>query len=490
MPELEPGAAASLVDHLRAVQASEQASFHMPGHKGGSGVPAAGLEVLGQAAYAADLSELAGFDYLHGASTGIAAAQARAAKLLGADRTWFLVNGATVGNLAAVVAIAGGDGEAILVARASHRSVYAGVSLAGAWPTYLPPVRNDTLDGLFGIDVAAVESALSRNRQIRAVHVTSPSYYGFTIDVAAIAEIAREHEVPLIVDEAHGTHWALHPSFPRPALACGADVVVHSPHKTLGSLTQTSLLHVQGSLVDAGRIDAQLQMLQSSSPSAVLMLSLDIALEEMARSGRERWGGAIALADEVRGAVREIRGITAYGREIAGTPGIHDYDPTKLVVDVHELHITGHAAARWLREHRGINPEFADLRRMVFSVTPGDTQETTGLLVAGLEALAATGGGTEGESHITSLWPSEVPEAALTPREGATMAHLTVPTDEAIGLESAEMIVPYPPGVPLLVAGELISTEVVESMRQLLAAGCRMVGLSDPTGKTLRCVDD
>lgn len=491
MPELKPPATeAGLVRHLREIQAAERASFHMPGHKGGPGVPPLAIDLLGRAVYEADLSELAGFDYLHGASSAIAEAQARAAQLLGSDRSWFLVNGATVGNLAAVCATAAGDGEPLLVARGSHRSVYAGITLAGSKPVYLPPIRNDDLDGLFGIDVDAVEAALSRNRQIRAVHVTSPSYYGFTIDVAAVAEIAAAHGVPLIVDEAHGTHWALHPSFPRSALSCGADVVVHSPHKTLGSLTQTSLLHHQGDLVDAGRLDAQLQMLQSSSPSALLLLSLDIALAEMAAQGRERWGAALALAARARAELRDVPGLAAYGPEVAGTPGIADFDPTKLVVDVHELHLSGHAAARWLREHRGINPEFADLRRLVFSVTPADSPETVDLLVESLTALAAGKSNAPEAAHVTSLWPSEVPEAALTPREAISMAHITVPTDEAIGLESAEMIVPYPPGVPLLVAGELISAEAVGSMRQLLAAGCRMVGLTDPSGATLRCVVD
>lgn len=493
MPELTPpGAEPILVEHLRAIRTAEQASFHMPGHKGGAGAPPAGLEALGAAAYAADVSELAGFDYLHGASSAIAIAQSRAARLLGASRSWFLVNGATIANIAAIGA-AVGDGETILVARGSHRSVYAAIALSGARPVYLPPLRNDRLDGLFGVEAEEVEAALARNRQIHAIHVTSPSYYGFTGPIAEIAQIAAAQGVPLIVDEAHGTHFALHPAFPRPALACGADVVVHSPHKTLGSLTQSSLLHHQGHLIEAARIDSLLQMLQSSSPSALLLLSLDVALHDMAQHGRERWSTALELAARARTGLLErgIPGLSAYGEEIVGTPGISGIDPTKFVVDVHGRWETGHAAARWLREHRRINPEFADLRRLVFSITPGDSPETVDFLLDALAALAEAGDEIVEESRIASLWPEEIPEMAMTPREGSGYASMQVATADAVGRIAAEMIVPYPPGIPLLVAGELISEEVVESMAQLLEAGCRMVGISDPSGATLRCcVDD
>ena len=489
MPELSHGSEAALAQHLRESQAAEEASFHMPGHKGGPGAPALGLELLGQQAYAADLSELGGFDYLHGAATGIARAQARAARLLGASRSWFLVNGASVGNIAAIFTTVVDD-DMLLVARGSHRSVYAGITLSGARPVYLAPERNDALDGLFGIDVDQVEAALARNRQIYAIHVTSPSYYGFTIDVDAVSHIAAAHNVPLIVDEAHGTHFAFHPSFPRPALACGADVVVHSPHKTIGSLTQSSLIHHQGHLVDAARLDAALQMLQSSSPSALLLVSLDVALDEMARHGRERWGVALELAGRAREAIAGLPGLSIVGDEIVGTPGIHGYDPTKLVVDVHHRWETGHAAARWLREHRRINPEFADLRRLVFSITTGDSDETVDRLLEALAALAHAGHHVEEDSRITSMWPAALPEAATSPREAAGLESVLVPAFDAVGRISSEMIVPYPPGVPLLVAGELISEEAVEAMHQLLDSGCRMVGMTDPTGATLRCVAD
>ncbi|HVS86071.1 MAG TPA: aminotransferase class I/II-fold pyridoxal phosphate-dependent enzyme [Gaiellaceae bacterium] len=477
-----------LAAQLRAVQAAERASFHMPGHKGGRGAPALGVELLGSAAYEADVSELAGFDYLHDARTALAEAQARAARLFGADRTWFLVNGATVGNLAALCG-AVRDGEAVLVSRSSHRSVYAGLVVAGARPVYLDPIRNEELDVFVGVDPAQVEAALVRDPGIRAVHVTSPSYYGFTLPLAEIAEVTARHGVPLIVDEAHGTHFALHPDFPAPALACGADVVVHSPHKTLGSLTQSSLLHLRGSRVDADRIGSALQMLQSSSPSALLLVSLSAAADEMSLHGTELWSRALELARSARERLAEAAGVRALGEELRSAAGIDDFDPTKLVVDVSALGVDGHEAARLLRERWELNPEFADLRRLVFSFSAGDDEATGAILVDALLELGqvATGAPAAPE-RLVSRWPASLPEQALTPRQGTDADWETVPTEQAAGRICAEMIVPYPPGIPLLVPGEVVSAEVLHALHQLADAGCRIVGPSDPDGLTLRCV--
>lgn len=483
MDESEP----ALITHLRRAQENERFSFHMPGHKGGNGAPAAAVDLLGSAAFAADLSEIGGFDYLHGARSALVDAQAEAAALLGASRTWFLVNGASVGNIAAICATINDGGE-LLVARGSHRSVYAGIVLSGARPTYLPPVANPELDGLFGLDPNDLEAALQRNRQIRAVHVTSPSAYGFTVPLAEIAELTRAYDVPLIVDEAHGTHFALHPDFPDSALSCGADVVVHSPHKSLGALTQSALLHHQGDLIDPAILDRMLPMLQSSSPSALLTVSLAAAVHEMAAHGRSRWDAALELARGLRREIARRPPLAVLDREVIGAPGIAGLDTTKLVVDVHELEVTGYAAARHLRDRHGINPEAADLRRIVFAVTIGDTAESTAVLLDALEELVASPPGRTGPGRVISAWPATIPEASETPRDTSHARNERVPIAEAVGRSSAEMIVPYPPGVPLLVAGELISAEIVEAIVQLLEAGCHLVGMSDARGETLCCL--
>ncbi|HWD25123.1 MAG TPA: aminotransferase class I/II-fold pyridoxal phosphate-dependent enzyme, partial [Acidimicrobiales bacterium] len=453
-----------LARHLVDVRDAETTSFHMPAHKGGAGAPPAGVELLGAAAYDADVSEMGGFDYLHDAGAALSGAQARAAALFGADSTRFLVNGATVGNIAAVMSTVS-DGDVILVARGSHRSTYAGITLSGAHPIYLAPLANPRLDGLFGIAVDDVASALDTHPEIKAVHLTNPSYYGFTVDIAAVATITSAAGIPLIVDEAHGSHWALDSRFPAPALSAGADLVIQSPHKTLGSLTQSSLIHVSGDRVDGAALDGHLQMLQSSSPSSLLLVSLDVAIDEMARHGKTRWAGAIALADELRVSINAHRGLTAYGEEeIVDTPGIVGFDPTKVVVDVHRLATTGFAAGAWLRAHTGLNPEFADLRRMVFSVTYADDRRSTGLLADALGRLAHSSPVGAPIDTLVSRWPVSIPEMVCTPRVGSSSGSQRVPLADAIGRTCAEMVVPYPPGVPLLVPGERISTEVVAAI--------------------------
>ena len=476
-----------LESHIKAVQESEQVSFHMPGHKGGHGAPARGRRLLGDAVYSADLSELSGFDYLHGAKSALVDAQQHAAQLFQSDQTWFLVNGATVGNIAAICSVVG-DGDALLVARDSHRSVYAGIALAGAQPIYLAPAHNDALDGLFGIELNELDAALAMHPEVKALHITCPSYYGFTIPLRAIVKLAHDHDIPVIVDEAHGSHFVFDDRFPDSALSCGADLVVQSPHKTLGSLTQSSLLHQKGARIDRARISANLSMLQSSSPSALLLLSLDLAVDEMKLYGHERWQEVMTLAQLVRREVGAIERVQVYGDEIIGSPGISGYDPTKIVIDVDQLGTTGFAAGRWLHEEWKINPEFSDLRRMVFSITLGDSEQSAQVLIDAIRALGENRHLFEAHPNLISLWPGVLPVERMSPRQAQQSKSISLATAKAIGAISAEMIVPYPPGVPLLVAGEEISREIVDSMVQLFGSGCRIVGLADPSGDTLRVV--
>jgi arginine decarboxylase len=264
---------------------------------------------------------------------------------------------------------------------------------------------------------------------------------------------------------------------------------VQSPHKTLGSLTQSSLLHLAGSRVDSDRVDQALQMLQSSSPSALLLLSLDLAVADAAIRGHEAWGRAIAYAAAIRDELSHAAALYVYAEEIKDTPGIDDFDPTKIVVDVHRLAMSGQESAAWLKSNWRINPEFSDLRRIVFSITPGDDDASVQLLVDALGALARTTRGSA-SSALVSKWPRVSPALAVTPREGFSSPAEPVALDAAVGKVAAEMIVPYPPGIPLLVPGELLTEAVIATLRQLLAAGYKLVGMADPSGASIRCLVD
>ncbi len=447
----------------------------MPGHKQSIAAlhPDAAL-LLGQPLVANDLSEMGGFDYLHAPGGTILQAQQRAAEVFGAARTWFLVNGSTVGNLAAVTALLG-DGESLLMLRASHRSVYAGVVLAGAEPNYVPMLHDSEHDGWFVGDDSVLDTL--RPGDVGALHLTRPNYYGMAVDMQRWVDTARRLDVALIVDEAHGSHFAFDSRLPSSALAMGADISIQSTHKTLGGLTQASMLHVsQRGLRWADRIGRALQQLQSSSPSAVLTVSLDLAADHLRGDGKQLVARAIDLATELANRIpTPLTVVQATGPAI---------DPTKLVMDVRALSMTGFDASAWLRENHGIWVELADQHRIVCSVTIGDTSESVADLLAALTELASQRGSRGADA--SPEWVS--PPRALSPRRAVQAAVDAVGLDAAIGRVAAEYVIPYPPGIPLVVPGERFTSQVLDALARYRAAGSKIVGTDDPSLATVMVV--
>lgn len=495
-----------LAAELVRVRAGERASLHMPGHKGGRGASALAVETLGAAAFAADVSEMGGYDYLHAPQGALAEAQAAAATTFGAARTFFLVNGSTVGNQAAVMACCG-DGDGLVMERGSHRSVYAGCVLSGAVPRYVPMAHDQARDGWFVGDASALGDPLwltagpqanSRPQRLGAVHVTRPNYYGMACDLAPWVAFARAHDVPLIVDEAHGAHFGLHPAFPAGALALGADLVIQSTHKTLGALTQSSMLHVGVDAVASGAVDIErlantLHLLQSSSPSALLTISLDLA---RAALDQQPFEDVIRLAIDLG---ERVRGL-APGLALVATD-----DPTKIVIDVTGLGLTGFGAGERLRTEHGLWVELADFRRIVVSVTLGDSAESVDMIARGLAALCADasidfGGHAPARAaadanRTVSQAPTDPADALLpvmvvAPRAAEQASKVAVPIEASVGRVVGEYVIPYPPGIPLVVPGERIDTRVLAALARFEAVGCRIVGPSDATLATLRVIAD
>jgi arginine decarboxylase len=463
----------ALADDLRTYYRDERSSFHMPGHKQRVGAlhPMAAA-LLGEAAIRADVSEMGGFDYLHAPTGAMAAAQARAAETFGADRTFFLVNGSTGGNLSAICAFAG-DGDEMLMLRGSHRSVYTAAALSGALPRYVPMLHDVRRDGWF------VAAAPAHDGDLAVIHVTRPNYYGMACDLAPYVELAHRTGAVLVVDEAHGSHFGLHPELPRSALQEGADVVIQSTHKTLGALTQASMLHVRGTRADPDRLARSLQMLQSSSPSALLSISLDLAATQVGHNGRALMDSTLSLARSIRRGVAALPGLLLLGSEVCdGT--ITSLDPTKLVIDVSGLGCNGFRAARFLKERERINVELADHRRIVCSVTIGDTEESATTLVQALTALAAS---APDASRSGSVPLPSIPELVETPRRALQRPTTSVPMHAAADRTCAEYMIPYPPGVPIVVPGERLTSDVLASIRGFRDAGSRIVGPVDATGE-------
>ena len=432
-------------------------------------------------------------------------AQRAAARWFGAERTYFLVGGSTVGNQAAILACCR-DGETVVMLRGSHRSVYAGAMLAGAQPRYVPMAYDQGRDGWFlGDDTVLRDGSITADlpsKNIFAVHVTRPNYYGMATDLEPWLAFAHAHGAPLIVDEAHGSHFGLHREFPASALALGADLVIQSTHKTLGALTQASMLHVgRGAVVEMARLERALQMLQSSSPSALLTISLDLARAAVEGGGQQCFDPVLGLAHALR---RDIAAMPAL--VVVGTD-----DPTKIVVDVRGLGRTGFDVADELRTTSKVGVELADLHRIVLSITVGDSEESIAGMRDGLTAVpggvsgnlngglspgatmgsqrlgidrdAAEKSGSEGRPRFSTM---AMPDVVVTPRQAEQLPTEEVAVEVAAGRIVAEFIIPYPPGVPLVVPGERLDRQVMSAAVEFIRAGCRIVGPQDPSLQRIR----
>ena len=463
-----------LAHALAAYPDGEHASFHMPGHKQRPPSDEA-VKALGENIWCNDVSEMGGFDYLHAPTGAIAVAQEQAAATFGAGRTFFLVGGSTIGNLAAFVAHAH-DNSDVAISRGSHRSVYAGVVLSGADPHYIPMHHDAAEVGWF---LPELPNPADLPGSLAIVHVTRPNYYGMACDLAPYRTLADATGAVLVVDEAHGSHFGFHPAFPTSALQAGADVVIQSTHKTLRALTQASMLHTRNGF-DATLIARALPMLQSSSPSALLSVSLDLARSEIDQRADHLFTELLALGESVRSAISALTGIRLVGAPDA--TGVQ-VDPAKLVIDVSATGWSGFAAAEWLRENYRLWIELADFRRIICSLTFGDTDESAALLVTALRQLHAT---APPSATAPVLHDLPIPPKVLSPRAALRQPIRAANVRDALNCVCAEYVIPYPPGIPLIVPGEALSGDVLQTLESFRRAGARIVGPADQSGETLQ----
>jgi lysine decarboxylase len=460
--------------------------FHIPGHKGGEGADPGLRAALGERALLLDIpQDIEGID-LGPSPTPYERAEQLAAEAYGAGRTWFLTNGATQGNHALCLALAG-PGEPVLIQRNSHASVIDGLVLSGGHPTYVAPEYHDELGMALGVIPEALEQGLRRAPGVRAVFVVSPTYYGMAADVAACAEVAHAAGAALVVDNAWGAHFGFHPDLPESPLALGADAVLASTHKIVGSLTQSAMLHVaRDGLVDSQAVARSVRLVRSTSPSSLLFASLDAARRQLAVHGDALLERTLAAAARTRGAIDAVPGCAVVGGALVGRPGVAGWDPLRLVVDVRGTGCTGYEIAAALRASYDTYTELATHATIVFVLGLGQAVEP-------LERLAHDFAETvrqiarPGEVADMPRAPAaDEAETAATPREAFLGDGESVPAEQAIGRISCEGIAGYPPGVPALLPGERITPEVVAYLRNLTTAGARLHGAADPSFETVR----
>lgn len=479
------------LESLLVEKAKQKTSFHMPGHKGISSPHRKLIELLGGDPHPADLVELNyNIDYLHAPRGALVEAQNLAAAAYGADKTFFLINGSTVGNIAAIMSVAA-PGEKIIVSRASHRSVYTGLILSGAKPIYIEPVYHPEIHFPLAVSIDAVEKLLDEHPDAKAIHITSPNYYGVMSNVSAIRQLTLQRGIPLLIDEAHGSHLRFHRDLPISATTLRADIIIQSTHKTQGALTQASMLHVNDNgLVNLSRIGQILSLLQSSSPNSILLASLDAARSQIATEGNEKLTRVIKLANDARKTIRNMKNLWCYGDDLIGVGGISTFDPTKLIIRVSKTGFTGFQAFSFLQEKHRIDAEFADLKHIICSISLADNRTTIDELLDALQDLSDESRQINDEIDSFIEPPKGLPAVTISPRDAYFAPQtLSIPIDQAVGKTLIESVIPYPPGVPLLVPGEIIEQCHVDFIHYLLEKGSDFIGTEDPTLQTVRIIN-
>jgi arginine/lysine/ornithine decarboxylase len=474
-----------LLDRLWRCSQVDQAPFYTPGHKQGQGISPALINCFGSTVFRSDLPELPELDNLFAPQGVIQQAQERAAALFGAEQTWFLANGSTCGIVAAILATCAG-GEKIILPRNVHYSAISGLILSGALPVFVQPEYDPQLDIAHAITPQAVAAALAEHPDAKAVIMVSPTYYGVCGDVGAIAHLCHQSNIPLLVDEAHGAHFTFHPDLPMPALAAGADLVVQSTHKTLSALTQAAMLHLQGDRVDRNRLSQSLALVQSTSPSYLLLASLDAARQQMATRGQELLEQTLKLADWMRSTLGQIPGLATLNPEQAGTPGFTALDRTRLTVTVSGLGIDGFTADEILRTEFGVVAELPSLRNLTFIVTAGNRREDGERLVEGFRELVGSGGVGEWGSGAVAPLMGGVQRVICPPRDAFFAKKEAVPLENALHRVSAELVCPYPPGIPVLMPGEEVTGQAIAYLQKIISLGGTITGCAAPNLITLQ----
>jgi lysine decarboxylase len=475
-----------LVDFIQ----SNPVPFHIPGHKKGKGMDPEFRDFIGKNALAMDLINIAPLDDLHKPHGFIREAQELAAEAFGADATFFSVQG-TSGAIMTMVLAATKPGDKILVPRNVHKSVLAAIIFSGAVPVFIYPEIDHDLGISHGISTEAVKKAIAQHPDAKALLVINPTYFGVCADLKQIVEIAHAHHIPVLVDEAHGVHIHFHEKLPMSAMEAGADMAATSVHKLGGSMTQSSVLNVKEGLVSANHVQSILSMITTTSTSYLLLASLDAARRFLATEGHGQIERAINLADYAREKINAIPGLYSPGKEILKTSATYALDPTKLLISVKRLGMTGYEAESWLREHYRIEVELSDLYNILCIITPGDSRDSINYLISALAEMAASFGSDEGAGHKQiPVHVAEMPRLALSPRDAFYAETESVPFRESIGRIIAEFVMVYPPGIPIFTPGEIITAENLDFIEENIEAGLPVQGPEDPTLRMLKVVKE
>lgn len=479
------------LDALIRYRERDPGRFMVPGHKGGTAADPGLREAIGEAGLSIDIpAGVEGIDVGSDLSSNFfQQAQQLAAEAWGAKRTWFLVNGGSGGNHAICLALAH-TGNRVIVQRNAHSSTIDGLILAGLRPHFVSPEVDTELGIAHCLTPDALQGALAEFPDAVAVMITSPTYFGAVADVATLAEIAHDARLPLVVDEAWGAHLRFSPEVPASAIELGADLVLSSTHKIVGSLTQSAMLHLgeTGARVDERVVDRAVTLIESTSPSALLTASLDAARRQAVTHGAELLAETVSSLREIRDQVRAIPGLDVLDERLAGRPGVFAYDPMRLVVDVRGTGATGHRIANLLREADDVDVELFAENVVVAAFGLGEHVGETGQRLVGALRKAVKSAGESDQPSGRFAEPPPWGPTELSPREAFLGRQEVIPFDEAEGRIAAESLAAYPPGVPNVLPGERLTGPTLAYISDSIAHGGWVRGASDRSLKTIRVV--
>ncbi|MEU6814639.1 ornithine decarboxylase [Streptomyces sp. NPDC046860] len=480
---------APVLEALAEYHAAKEVGFTPPGHKQARGADPRAVAVLGEAVFAGDVLASGGLDSRLSGGRVLERAEALMADAVHAEHTFFSTCGSSLSVKAAMLAVTRPH-RRLLVGRDAHKSVIAGLILSGVCPVWVDPQWDADRHLAHPPSPAAYERAFAEHPEADGALVTSPTPYGSAADLRAIAGICHRRGKPLIVDEAWGAHLPFHERLPTWAMDARADVCVTSVHKMGSGLEQGSVFHVQGDRIDPAELASRADLLGTTSPSVLLYAGMDAWRRQMVQHGHHLLGQALDLADRVQEEIESIDGIHVNDAADFRGPGLaDDFDPLPTVIDIRELGTSGYRAGDWMREHHHVDLHLFDHRRISAQFTHADDGETADRLLTALHDLVRQADSLRDAPGVDVPAPDRLRmEQAVLPRDAYFDEHTDVPAEEAAGRIAAEMITPYPPGIPVVLPGEQLTEPVLRYLVTGVRAGMNLPDAADPGLTTVRVV--
>ena len=470
---------APIVEALQEFKRHRVVPFDVPGHKRGRGNPAL-VSLLGQQCVSLDVNSMKPLDNLCNPVSVIAEAEELCAEAFGADHAFFIVNGTTMAVQTMVLSVCHA-GDKIILPRNVHKSVINALILCGAVPVYINPRIHPVIGVALDMETAELERCIEENPDAVAVLVNNPTYYGICSDLRSIVRIAHAHGMKVLCDEAHGTHLYFGENLPVCGMTAGVDMAAVSMHKSGGSLTQSSIL-LTGKSMDYRYVRQIINLTQTTSASYLLLASLDLSRRNLALHGKDSFARVVDMAEYARGEINRIGGYYAYGRELIG-PDVFDYDVTKLCIYTKSMGLTGIEVYDILRDEYDIQAEFGDIGNLMAYLAIGDRIQDIERLVGALEDIKRRYPGDAGSTPYVDAVEATVAES---PQFAFYTEKESIPIREAAGRVSGEFVMCYPPGIPILAPGELVTKDIIDHILYAREKGCSLQGSADPTVENLR----